>query len=115
MTVRFEDIEETEPAETELEKMITEYKVAMEEADAKFEDPSSDLENIAPKKVNWDLKMQLEPKLATLRKQTQRALMEIVRDKVSANGTGTQLASAVSNADELSSEEDYEILNTTRD
>lgn len=103
-----EDVEETIPADSELEKMVVEHRAALEEANAKFNDPSTDLENMAPKKVNWDLKAQLEPKLAVLRKQTQRALEDIVREKVTASGTGMQLASAVSNAPELSSEEDEE-------
>jgi coiled-coil domain-containing protein 12 len=33
---------------------------------------------MAPKKANWDLKREIEPRLAKLERRTQRALVEIV-------------------------------------
>ena len=45
-------------------------------------DGSSDL-NIVPKKINWDLKRHIEPKIEKLRKRTQRAIVEILKEKLS--------------------------------
>ena len=38
--------------------------------------------NILPKSNNWDLKKQLEPKLEKLRRRTQRAIVDILREKI---------------------------------
>ncbi len=41
------------------------------------------LANIVPKKINWDLKRDLAPKLSILNSKTQRAIAELVREKIS--------------------------------
>lgn len=38
--------------------------------------------NIAPKKVNWDLKRDVEKKLEKLNRRTQRAIVEIIRERL---------------------------------
>ena len=38
--------------------------------------------NVVPKKPNWDLKSQVSGKLEKLRKRTQRAIVEILREKI---------------------------------
>lgn len=38
--------------------------------------------NILPKNNNWDLKKQLEPLLEKLRRRTQRAIVDILRQKI---------------------------------
>src|SRR5690606_30601708 len=38
--------------------------------------------NIVPKKVNWDLKRDIAPKLQVLESQTKRAIAELVREKI---------------------------------
>ena len=43
---------------------------------------STDLLNLAPQKVDWDLKRDLAPKLAKLERRTQRAIAELVRDRL---------------------------------
>lgn len=37
------------------------------------------LVNVAPKKANWDLKRDVEKKLAKLERRTQRAILEIMQ------------------------------------
>ena len=39
--------------------------------------------NIIPKKINWDLKAQVEGRLTKLRTRTQRAIVELLREKIS--------------------------------
>lgn len=36
--------------------------------------------NLAPKKVNWDLKRDLEPQLKKLRAMTDRAIINLIRE-----------------------------------
>lgn len=38
--------------------------------------------NIAPKKANWDLKRDVEKKLEKLNRRTQRAIVEIIRERM---------------------------------
>lgn len=38
--------------------------------------------NIAPKKANWDLKRDVEKKLEKLSRRTQRAIVEIIRERM---------------------------------
>lgn len=40
--------------------------------------------NIMPKKPNWDLKVQVEGKLEKLKNRTQKAIVEILREKLAA-------------------------------
>ena len=37
--------------------------------------------NLIPKKINWDLKEEIAPKLEKLKKRTQKAIVEILREK----------------------------------
>ncbi|EFJ50918.1 hypothetical protein VOLCADRAFT_116633 [Volvox carteri f. nagariensis] len=39
------------------------------------------LVNIAPKKANWDLKRDVQPKLDKLERRTQRAILEMMREE----------------------------------
>jgi coiled-coil domain-containing protein 12 len=38
--------------------------------------------NIVPKKPNWDLKSQIEEKMNKLKRKTQKAIVEILREKL---------------------------------
>lgn len=49
---------------------------------AKFASPSLDLENMIPKKSNWDLKRAVAPQLRKLEKRTQKALRELQLEAV---------------------------------
>jgi hypothetical protein len=60
-------IQQLDPIKTELAVMA-----------AKTEDDF----NIAPKKINWDLKTQVESKLEKLRRRTQKVIVEILREKL---------------------------------
>ncbi len=100
-------VEETEPADTQLKRWRDGYEKMISDANAKFNNPDSDLDIIVPKKVNWDLKLQFAPKLKTLQRETHRALLEMAREKV-AGGAGAQLVSAVAQASQLASNDDDE-------
>jgi coiled-coil domain-containing protein 12 len=38
--------------------------------------------NMAPKKINWDLKRDIQPKLAKLEKRTQKAIVEMLKKRL---------------------------------
>ncbi len=42
--------------------------------------------SVLPKKSNWDLKEQASNKIEKLRRRTQRAIVEILREKMAASG-----------------------------
>ncbi|XP_069778209.1 coiled-coil domain-containing protein 12 isoform X2 [Narcine bancroftii] len=52
-----------------------------------------DLVNLAPRKPDWDLKRDVAKKLEKLEKRTQRAIAELIREKL--KGNEDDLASAV--------------------
>lgn len=57
-----------------------------------------DLFNLAPKKPNWDLKRDVEKKLEKLDRKTQRAIYEIIRQRLEGDQDAT-LAEKVANAE----------------
>jgi len=44
--------------------------------------PLKDLSAIAPKKINWDLKRDIQPKLDRLEKRTQKAIVQMLRERL---------------------------------
>uniref|UniRef100_A0A8C3QSS6 Coiled-coil domain containing 12 n=1 Tax=Cyanoderma ruficeps TaxID=181631 RepID=A0A8C3QSS6_9PASS len=55
-----------------------------------------DLANLAPRKPDWDLKRDVSKKLEKLEKRTQRAIAELIRERL--RGQEEELASAVGSA-----------------
>jgi len=41
-----------------------------------------DLANLAPRKIDWDLKRNIQKKVDKLEKRTQRAIAELIRDRI---------------------------------
>lgn len=71
--------------ETADENPAKNMKVEKQEQDIiakELKELASDEINIVPKKPNWDLKQQVSGKLDKLRRRTQRAIVEILREKV---------------------------------
>lgn len=60
----------------------------MSQAAAKFASAALDLENMIPKKANWELKRSLKPRLDILERRTQRALAELARLAAQKQGDG---------------------------
>merc|ERR1711865_856752 len=72
-------------------KLLEDVKSADQEAQAKGL-------NIQPRKANWDLKRDVGNKLDKLRKRTERAILELVREKlISQGGEGANLSRGVMN------------------
>ena len=67
-------------AETEAEKLETE---ALEDLKARQQETEIDLDQLVPRKVDWDLKRDLEKKLARLDRVTRRKIVEMVKFRIS--------------------------------
>ncbi|XP_042331454.1 coiled-coil domain-containing protein 12 isoform X2 [Sceloporus undulatus] len=63
-----------------------------------------DLANLAPRKPDWDLKRDVAKKLEKLEKRTQRAIAELIRERL--RGQEENLASAVDSAKQDGSDSD---------
>ncbi|XP_056371886.1 coiled-coil domain-containing protein 12 [Oenanthe melanoleuca] len=63
-----------------------------------------DLANLAPRKPDWDLKRDVSKKLEKLEKRTQRAIAELIRERL--KGQEEELASAVGSAKQEGSDSD---------
>ncbi|XP_063003657.1 coiled-coil domain-containing protein 12 [Elgaria multicarinata webbii] len=63
-----------------------------------------DLANLAPRKPDWDLKRDVAKKLEKLEKRTQRAIAELIRERL--KGQEENLASAVDSAQQDGSDSD---------
>ncbi|KAM6338434.1 coiled-coil domain-containing protein 12 [Podargus strigoides] len=63
-----------------------------------------DLSNLAPRKPDWDLKRDVAKKLEKLEKRTQRAIAELIRERL--KGQEEELASAVESAKQEGSDSD---------
>jgi len=91
------------------------YSIAKEIAEKleriAVEDPDLTVLTIAPKKANWDLKRDLEPKLRKLEARTQRALIEMMREKLKAESEQRQRQQrqAAAAGDEAEQDDDDEM------
>lgn len=83
----YTDMEESEDVEKDYEELKSTYEAMATEATLMFKSGTSDLEMMAPKKVNWDLKARLAPQMRLLQRQTQRALVELARENVGRSGS----------------------------
>ncbi|EKM55058.1 uncharacterized protein PHACADRAFT_160984 [Phanerochaete carnosa HHB-10118-sp] len=86
-----EDIE-METVEKEVEGLAE--KIVQEDAERRAQD--LDLHNIAPRRPNWDLKRDLDKKLAKLERKTQEAIHTLIRQRLAAqNGQSDDLVGAM--------------------
>jgi coiled-coil domain-containing protein 12 len=57
------------------------------------------LSNLAPKKIDWDLKRDISRKLDKLERHTQKAIIDIIRERIQSDSESLTLANAVMNTD----------------
>ena len=77
--------EEEEPASKKQRTESTKSALQQALEEAKQEAPATsggDIEESAPKKINWDLKRDIAPKLEKLEKRTQRAIVELLKERL---------------------------------
>jgi len=70
-------------------------ELALEAAKAEISLPRNEQDLLimaAPKKINWDLKRNIQPKLDKLEKRTQRAIVELLRQRLEHEASATSAA-----------------------
>ena len=63
-----------------------------------------DFTNLAPRKPDWDLKRDITPKLAKLEKRTQKAIAELIRERLKEEDLANAVTAGASSA--LNDDED---------
>ncbi|KAG4088589.1 hypothetical protein H8356DRAFT_55656 [Neocallimastix lanati (nom. inval.)] len=80
--------------EVTVESVVEKY--AKETLDKEKEKTSEiNLQNLAPKKPNWDLKRDLEKRLEKLEKKTQICINEIIRERLKNSGDISSMPTSV--------------------
>ncbi|CAM9526609.1 unnamed protein product [Ectocarpus sp. 13 AM-2016] len=74
--------EEEPQKEQEGKRKAPESSLIQQELKKQKETQDEEELNIAPKKANWDLKRDVEKKLEKLDRRTQRAIVEIIRERM---------------------------------
>eukprot|EP00842_Homolaphlyctis_polyrhiza_P004986 jgi/Hompol1/5489/HPOL_001989-RA len=67
-----------------------------------------DLENLAPKKPNWDLKRDLDKKMEKLARKTQAAITDLIRQRLKASQDLSLISQAGDTAGHNTAEDDDE-------
>lgn len=71
--------------DNEIEQQDAKKLEQMDVIEAELAAVTSEEINIVPQKVNFDLKQQFAPKLEKLKRRTQKAIVEILRQKLAAD------------------------------
>lgn len=66
--------------------VVSEMETQLEALKAPFVVEEIDIQNLAPRKPDWDLKRDVSKKLEVLERKTQRAIAELIRDRLRSNG-----------------------------
>jgi coiled-coil domain-containing protein 12 len=84
-----EDLKVTE--DTKLPSIEEDIKDHLEEMKNPLEVKDIDITNLAPKKVDFDLKRSINKRLQKLEKRTQKAISELIRERLTSQGDSTLL------------------------
>ena len=64
-----------------------------------------DFTNLAPRKPDWDLKRDIGPKLEKLERKTQRAIAELIRERLQEEDLANAVTAGASAARQLANDE----------
>lgn len=67
---------------------------------------SLDFTNLAPRKPDWDLKRDIAPKLEKLERRTQKAIAELIRERLKEEDLANAVTAGASAAQHLAEDED---------
>ncbi|XP_063230221.1 coiled-coil domain-containing protein 12 [Bacillus rossius redtenbacheri] len=96
-------VEDAEPGD-----VAGEVKAQLEAAHSRVVIEQLDISNLAPRKLDWDLKRDVARKLERLERRTQRAIAELIRERLRSGqeDLGTAVSAGASAARELDVDED---------
>lgn len=106
------DCENSEDPSAEFTTVQAEQDQLLSTVASKFANEMLDLDNMIPKKANWELKRALKPSLDRLERRTQRALVEMAHAAIPSetdherSGSGFAQTVAAMDLPESSGEED---------
>jgi len=90
--------------EAQVEEITDKVKDELDNEDKGVVMESLDFTNLAPKKPDWDLKRDIGPKLEKLEKRTQKAIAELIRERLKeedlANAVAAGASAALAEGDE---------------
>jgi len=99
-----ESLKELALPEADAEEITDKVKEELENEDKGVVMESLDFTNLAPKKPDWDLKRDIAPKLEKLEKRTQKAIAELIRERLKEEDLANAVAAGASVA--LAEEDD---------
>jgi len=108
-TLRKRTFEDDQEMEDTVEKNVDGLaeQIIVEDEQRKAED--LDLLNIAPKRINWDLKREMERKAAKLERHTQEAIYKLIRQRLAAQkGETDDLVGAMKAQEDADADNDSE-------
>ncbi|TRY68345.1 hypothetical protein TCAL_01408 [Tigriopus californicus] len=65
-----------------------------------------DFVNLAPRKIDWDLKRDIAPKLEKLERRTQRAIAELIRERLQEEDLANAVTAGASAAQKLAADDE---------
>eukprot|EP00741_Cyanophora_paradoxa_P023510 tig00021589_g22712.t1 len=80
------ELKELKLPRPELSSVEEQIKKATQHHTASLQETNESLINVATKKPNWDLKRDVAKRLEKLQKRTQRAILELIEEKLKAEG-----------------------------
>ncbi|CAM9362962.1 unnamed protein product [Choristocarpus tenellus] len=85
-----EDLQVRDEEDEAGERKVTPPKESLIQQELRKQKETVDAEdlNIAPKKANWDLKRDVEKKMEKLNRRTQRAIVELLRERIAEDTDG---------------------------
>lgn len=66
--------------------VVTQMETQLETLKVPFVVDEIDIQNLAPRKPDWDLKRDVSKKMENLERKTQRAIAELIRERLQSNG-----------------------------
>jgi len=91
-----ESLKELTLPEADVEEITDKVKEELENEDKGVVMESLDFTNLAPKKPDWDLKRDIAPKLEKLEKRTQKAIAELIRERLKEEDLANAVAAGTS-------------------
>ena len=82
--------------QADVEEITDKVKEELENEDKGVVMESLDFTNLAPKKPDWDLKRDIAPKLEKLEKRTQKAIAELIRERLKEEDLANAVAAGAS-------------------
>lgn len=107
----------TENIQLKNDDVVSQMETQMEALKVPFVVEEIDIPNLAPRKPDWDLKRDVSKKLEILERKTQRAIAEIIRERLKLNqgNQNIDLQAAVNTMDYSSNKPSKLISESTED